>query len=145
MAAARVHGEAGLRRAMSAAQASAWEMDGMYESPRLAATSAQPGIFDAPRLGVLSEEWFEGPGRLLFLPRFGSGGCLADAMGLGKTARTPALPETRWGRRQTGDLPSPLVVASRSLVFIWRQEAGKFMPRIRVLEYTGVGRSRSIF
>jgi len=61
MAAARARGGAGLRRAMSAAQASAWQMDGMYESPRLEATSTQPGILDAPRLGVLSEEWFEGP------------------------------------------------------------------------------------
>src|SRR5262249_48693087 len=33
-----------------------------------------------------------------------------------------------------------LVVAPRSVVFNWRQEAGRFTPALRVLEYTGANR-----
>jgi superfamily II DNA or RNA helicase len=106
------------------------------------------GVEPAPEppgfVGELRPYQREGLGWLLFLQQFGFGGCLADAMGLGKTAQTLALLETRRARRKAEGLPPSLVVTPRSLVFNWRQEAEKFTPQMRVLEHTGVGRLRSI-
>ncbi|QUV95523.1 DEAD/DEAH box helicase [Chloracidobacterium aggregatum] len=107
-------------------------------------SGVEPALEPPGFVGELRPYQREGLGWLLFLQRFGFGGCLADAMGLGKTAQTLALLETRRVRRQTESLPPSLVVAPRSLVFNWRQEAEKFTPRMRVLEHTGVGRARSI-
>ena len=91
--------------------------------------------------GVLRSYQREGLGWLTFLQRFGFGGCLADDMGLGKTVMVLALLD---GRRQApprGRRRQPsLVVAPRSLIFNWRQEAARFTPGLRVLEYTGTGR-----
>lgn len=101
-------------------------------------------------VGELRPYQREGVGWLHFLRRFGFGGCLADSMGLGKTAQTLALLESRRTQRETGytngaGVPPPsLVVAPRSLIFNWRQEAQKFTPRMRVLEHTGVERARSV-
>src|SRR5262249_34553727 len=71
------------------------------------------------------------------LQRFGFGGILADDMGLGKTIQVLALLQRRRAHRQAKG-PS-LAVGPRSLVFNWIQEAGKFTPRLRVLDYTGPG------
>jgi superfamily II DNA or RNA helicase len=80
----------------------------------------------------------EGVGWLDYLQRFGFGGILADDMGLGKTIQVLALLQRRRWRRQT---KSPtLAVVPRSLVFNWIQEAAKFTPRLRVLDYTGPSR-----
>jgi len=80
--------------------------------------------------------WFD------FLRRFGFGGCLADEMGLGKTVMVLAMLEARrLARADAGDPRQPsLVVVPRSLVFNWRQEASRFAPALRVLDYTGGGR-----
>ncbi|ODT98909.1 MAG: hypothetical protein ABS79_05165, partial [Planctomycetes bacterium SCN 63-9] len=80
----------------------------------------------------------EGLGWLDYLQRFGFGGILADDMGLGKTIQVLALLQRRRFRRQAKG--PTLVVVPRSLVFNWHQEAQKFTPRIRVLDYTGPGR-----
>jgi hypothetical protein len=91
--------------------------------------------------GTLRGYQCEGLGWLLFLQRFGFGGCLADDMGLGKTVMVLALLATRRDlQTETNRLPS-LVVAPRSVVFNWRQEAARFTPALRVLEYTGAGRT----
>jgi SNF2 family DNA or RNA helicase len=89
----------------------------------------------------------EGLGWLHFLERFGFGGCLADDMGLGKTVQVLALLEARRLLRVSPDegreRPGPsLVVAPRSLVFNWKQEAARFTPQMRVLDHTGAGRLR---
>ena len=76
--------------------------------------------------------WFE------FLRRFGFGGCLADDMGLGKTVMVLALLEAR-RLEQDGHRPS-LAVVPRSLVFNWKDEAARFAPALRVLDYTGTTR-----
>jgi SNF2 family DNA or RNA helicase len=77
--------------------------------------------------------WFE------FLRRFGFGGCLADDMGLGKTVMVLALLESR--RQSTEERPHPsLAVVPRSLVFNWKDEAARFTPGLRVLDYTGTSR-----
>jgi len=68
-----------------------------------------------------------------FLRRTGLGGCLADDMGLGKTVQVLALLEER---RAAGKGPA-LVVVPRSLLFHWREEAGRFAPALRVLDHTG--------
>jgi superfamily II DNA or RNA helicase len=80
-------------------------------------------------------------GWFAFLQRFGFGGCLADDMGLGKTVMVLALLA---GRReaQSGDERRPsLVVAPRSVVFNWREEAARFTPALKVLEYVGSARA----
>ena len=92
--------------------------------------------------GTLRHYQREGLGWLSFLERMGLGGCLADDMGLGKTIQVLAM----FVRRQTlltaGGLahrPS-LVIVPKSLVFNWIEEARKFAPSLRVLNYTGNAR-----
>ena len=88
-----------------------------------------------------------GLGWLEVLRRLGLGGCLADDMGLGKTVQVLAL-LLRIHRGQGADGQRPnrpsLVVAPRSLVFNWRQEAEKFAPELRLLEYTGQQRTAQL-
>ncbi|HVA62746.1 MAG TPA: SNF2-related protein [Terriglobales bacterium] len=82
-----------------------------------------------------------GLGWLLFLRRFGLGGCLADDMGVGKTAQALALLEMRRATRGADAPTGPaLIVAPRSLIFNWKQEAARFTPQLRLLDYTGAGR-----
>jgi SNF2 family DNA or RNA helicase len=59
-------------------------------------------------------------------------------MGLGKTIQVLAFLQRRRAHRQTKG-PS-LAIVPRSLVFNWIQEAAKFTPRLRVLDYTGPNR-----
>ena len=88
-------------------------------------------------VGTLRDYQREGLGWMQFLREFGFGGCLADDMGVGKTAQVLATLEMR--RAEGGHGPS-LVVAPRSLMFNWREEAAKFTPQLRVLEHLGMGR-----
>ena len=79
-----------------------------------------------------------------FLRQFSFGGCLADDMGVGKTAQVLALLETRRELRMKGEVAAPsLAVVPKSLIFNWKQEVERFTPQIRVLDYTGVGREKS--
>ncbi|MEM1201954.1 MAG: SNF2-related protein [Acidobacteriota bacterium] len=87
----------------------------------------------------------EGLGWLKFLKDHGFGGCLADDMGLGKTVQVLALlqmrrvrPVSSWER-----LPS-IIVVPRSLVHNWIEEAARFTPKLRLLNYTGPGREEWI-
>jgi superfamily II DNA or RNA helicase len=93
---------------------------------------AQPEGF----VGQLRHYQMEGMGWMEFLREFGFGGCLADDMGVGKTAQVLGTLELR---RSQGFGPS-LVVAPRSLMFNWREEAARFTPQLRVLEHLGLGR-----
>jgi SNF2 family DNA or RNA helicase len=88
-------------------------------------------------VGRLREYQREGLGWLRFLQRFGFGGCLADDMGLGKTVMVLALLESR--REEALGRPS-LVVVPRSIVYNWKQEASRFAPGLRLLDFTGAGR-----
>ncbi len=67
-----------------------------------------------------------------FLRRTGLGGCLADDMGLGKTVTVLALLAGRKG--------TSLAVVPKSLIFNWRAEAERFVPGLRVMDYTGAER-----
>jgi len=94
--------------------------------------------------GQLRDYQREGLGWMEFLRRFGFGGCLADDMGVGKTAQVLALLETRRQLRAQGEpIPPSLVVVPKSLVFNWIQEAARFTPQLRVLDYTGLARENS--
>ena len=94
--------------------------------------AAQPKGF----VGQLREYQLEGLGWMQFLREFGFGGCLADDMGVGKTAQVLATLE---GRRAEGKGPS-LVVVPKSVMFNWREESTRFTPQLRVLEYHGTAR-----
>ena len=88
--------------------------------------------------GELRPYQCEGLGWLDYLQKFDFGGILADDMGLGKTVQVLAMLQSRRARRQAKG-PS-LIVVPRSLVFNWIQEAERFTPRLRVLDYTGPSR-----
>ena len=89
-------------------------------------------------VGQLRDYQRDGVGWMDFLRRFSFGGCLADDMGVGKTAQVLALLEAR---RALPDATGPsLVVVPKSLVFNWKQEAARFTPRLRVLDHTGLAR-----
>jgi hypothetical protein len=108
------------------------------------------GVHAAPQpdgfVGHLRDYQREGIGWMDFLRRFSFGGCLADDMGVGKTAQVLALLENRRELRENGESPGPsLVVAPRSLIFNWKQEAQRFTPRLRVLDYTGLSRNSEDF
>jgi superfamily II DNA or RNA helicase len=103
------------------------------------------GIEAAPQpdgfVGQLRDYQREGLGWLEFLRRFSFGGCLADDMGVGKTAQVLAMLETRRAARSAGEKVGPsLVIVPRSLVFNWQQESERFTPQLKVLDYTGTGR-----
>ncbi len=76
---------------------------------------------------------------LNFLREFGLGGVLADDMGLGKTVQVLALVLSHRTPSKTTKLPF-LVVAPRSVVYNWIDEAAHFTPKLRVVEYRGAGR-----
>ena len=98
----------------------------------------RPGQQPESFQGTLRGYQLEGLGWFDFLRQFGFGGCLADDMGVGKTAQVLAMLEARRNGR-----PNPsLVVAPKSLIFNWRQEAARFTPGLRVFDYTGMGRSK---
>jgi hypothetical protein len=97
-------------------------------------------------VGTLRDYQREGLGWMDFLRRFSFGGCLADDMGVGKTAQVLALLEGRRELRAAGEPLSPsLAVVPRSLVFNWKQEAARFTPQLRVLDYTGLNRNAATF
>ena len=89
--------------------------------------------------GTLREYQRHGLGWLSFLREFGLGGVLADDMGLGKTVQVLALLHAYRTPAKTSGVPS-LVVAPRSLVYNWIDEAARFTPKLRVVEYVGPDR-----
>jgi superfamily II DNA or RNA helicase len=89
--------------------------------------------------GTLRAYQREGLGWLSFLSELGFGGCLADDMGLGKTIQVLALLQLRKLGRRGATKPS-LIVVPRSLVHNWLDEAARFTPRLRVVDYSGVRR-----
>jgi len=88
--------------------------------------------------GKLRKYQQEGLTWLTFLKDFESGGVLADDMGLGKTIQMLAF---LLSRKKESKLPC-LVVAPKSLVFNWMDEAKKFAPTLKVVRYVGEGRKK---
>lgn len=92
--------------------------------------------------GELRDYQKEGLSWLHFLNEFRLGGCLADDMGLGKTVQVLSLLEARRTRRLKAEetrRPS-LVVVPKSLIFNWTNEAARFAPKLKVVNYTGLER-----
>jgi SNF2 family DNA or RNA helicase len=89
--------------------------------------------------GQLRDYQRDALGWFAFLQRFGFGGCLADDMGLGKTVMVLAWLDRLRAMKRT-KAPS-LVVAPRSVVFNWKEEAARFAPKLRVLDFSGATRS----
>ncbi|MDX1501843.1 MAG: SNF2-related protein [Thermoanaerobaculia bacterium] len=89
--------------------------------------------------GTLRGYQRHGLGWLDFLREFGLGGVLADDMGLGKTVQVLALLRTHRTASRTTGLPY-LVVAPRSLLYNWVDEASRFTPDLDVVEYHGPDR-----
>ncbi len=85
----------------------------------------------------------DGLGWLGFLREFGFGGCLADDMGLGKTVQVLAMLQARRAGGARDRRPS-LVVAPRSVLQNWADEAARFAPRLEVLVYHGTGRRKLV-
>ncbi|HCH65949.1 MAG TPA: hypothetical protein DFR83_24320 [Deltaproteobacteria bacterium] len=75
---------------------------------------------------------------LVRLTAWGAGGILADDMGLGKTVQALALLAHRCA------LGPALVVAPRSLLFNWRDEARRFVPSLDVRTYHGPTRAQQL-
>ncbi|HXB73636.1 MAG TPA: DEAD/DEAH box helicase [Candidatus Acidoferrales bacterium] len=130
--------QAGLLDALLAAQPEV-QVDEMFQRVRERLRSFQ-GVKAAVQpegfVGHLRDYQREGVGWMEFLREFGFGGCLADDMGVGKTAQMLAVLESR---RVEARGPS-LVVAPKSLMFNWRAEATRFTPQLRVLVHTGLAR-----
>jgi len=87
--------------------------------------------------GTLREYQREALGWFEFLRRFDFGGCLADDMGLGKTVMVLALLDARRHSLSKGERRPSMVVVPRSLVFNWIDEARRFAPKLKVVDYTG--------
>ena len=109
------------------------------------AAGARPEAEDEPEgfQGTLRHYQREGLGWLTFLERLGLGGCLADDMGLGKTIQVLALLLRRRDVvRAAGIARRPsLVIVPKSLVFNWLEEARRFAPELKVVNYTGNARA----
>ena len=91
--------------------------------------------------GTLRGYQRQGLGWLNFLREFDLGGVLADDMGLGKTVQVLALIQAHRAPSKTTKLPF-LVVAPRSVVYNWIDEASRFTPKLQVIEYHGAGRDK---
>ncbi len=121
-----------------------WDRRAAAARDRLHAFDVVPPADPPPTFtGTLRSYQREGLGWLVFLREFGFGGCLADDMGLGKTVVVLALLDGRRHERQTaGQTPQPsLVVVPRSVLFNWQQEAARFAPELRVLDFSGADRA----
>jgi SNF2 family DNA or RNA helicase len=83
---------------------------------------------------------------MLFLRRFGLGGCLADDMGLGKTVQVLALLEQLRAAKPAAGAEAPkrpsLLVVPKSLIFNWQQESARFTPQLRLLAHVGLERAK---
>jgi SNF2 family DNA or RNA helicase len=106
----------------------------------------EPATQPAGFAGRLRDYQSEGLGWMHFLQRFSFGGCLADDMGVGKTAQVLALLESRRELRAAGEPVSPsLLVVPKSLVFNWKEEAARFTPQLHVLDHSGLLRNGNDF
>ena len=89
--------------------------------------------------GTLRDYQRAGLGWMDFLRRFGFGGCLADDMGVGKTPQV--LAQLEWVRGKG----TSLAVVPRSLIYNWKEEAKRFTPSLRVLDYSDPARKAETF
>jgi non-specific serine/threonine protein kinase len=79
---------------------------------------------------------------LHFLRDYGFGGILADDMGLGKTIQVLAFLQSL--REQGKGNTASLLVVPKSLLANWQREAANFTPKLRILEFMGIGRKKDL-
>ena len=84
----------------------------------------------------------EGLAWLDFLKDMEQGGILADDMGLGKTVQVLAHLERVYTDKKTAPKKPSLVVLPKSLLFNWQEESAKFTPKLKVVAYAGISRSK---
>ena len=125
------------------------DVDAAFASLRerlLAGARIAPGEEPPGFHGELRGYQRSGLGWLGFLADVGFGGCLADDMGLGKTVQVLAMLQGRRAAAAAGNGAAPerrpsLVVAPKSVVYNWLDEATRFAPDLRTLEYSGGDRA----
>jgi SNF2 family DNA or RNA helicase len=98
--------------------------------------------FETPDLfkGELRPYQLAGYNWLRFLEEYNFGGCLADDMGLGKTIQ--ALSLLQHEKNISADSTSLLIMPT-SLLYNWEMEVKKFTPKLKVLNHTGINRSKN--
>ncbi|MEX2462162.1 MAG: DEAD/DEAH box helicase [Paenibacillaceae bacterium] len=99
-------------------------------------------VIDAPLglNGILRKYQLEGTSWLLFLRRFGLGGCLADDMGLGKTIQWIAY---ILQLKETGLLTTAaLLICPTSVIGNWQKELERFAPTLKVHLHYGSTRAK---
>ncbi len=102
--------------------------------------SLEPAQEGADFVGELRAYQRQGLAWLGFLHKGQLGGVFADDMGLGKTVQLLAFFD---GLRASGSLPATgpvLVVAPRSVVGNWQQEAQRFTPLLKSMVHLGANR-----
>jgi len=90
--------------------------------------------------GALRKYQQAGTSWLLFLRRFGLGGCLADDMGLGKTIQWIAY-LLRVKERENPERPS-LLICPTSVLGNWQKELARFAPELQALLHYGPQRAK---
>ncbi len=76
---------------------------------------------------------------LRFLEDYNFGGCLADDMGLGKTIQALSLLQHEKNINQDS---TSLLIMPTSLLYNWEMEVKKFTPKLKILNYTGINRTK---
>lgn len=76
-----------------------------------------------------------------FLNKYNFGGCLADDMGLGKTVQTLAMLQFQ---KEQGATNASLLIMPTSLIYNWEVEAKKFVPKLKIFNYTGTHREKNV-
>lgn len=116
----------------------------VHISEKLRSLSSFSGIKNYPLpdgfTGELRPYQKAGYNWLRFLNEYKLGGCLADDMGLGKTVQTLALLQSE----KEANRGTSLLIMPTSLVYNWEMEAGRFVPGLKVLNYTGTLRNKDI-
>ncbi|WP_238327564.1 DEAD/DEAH box helicase, partial [Paenibacillus gorillae] len=92
-------------------------------------------------LGELRPYQQQGVSWMLFLRRFGLGGCLADDMGLGKTIQFMAYLTYIKEQKTSNGHPS-LLICPTSVIGNWQKELEKFAPSLRVYLHYGPKRDK---
>ena len=101
---------------------------------RLSKIEEQPAELPAGLQASLRHYQLVGYRWLRQMADLGLGACLADDMGLGKTIQALALILARAAAGPT------LVVAPTSVCLNWQEEANRFAPDLRIINYSGRGR-----
>jgi superfamily II DNA or RNA helicase len=115
-----------------------WQRENEFRN-RKQADDAEP--LSESMESILRSYQKEGVQWLRFLERNGFAGILADEMGLGKTVQTLAWLQYSRVNESIRGLPS-LIVCPTSLVENWEEEAGRFVPELRVQTVSGSAREK---